>query len=122
MQSSTHLAIENDLRDSIFTYYKNLRRDATFFVRARNDGSEGTYLHFLVDRRHVLRYGFSFDRGMWVGGLQLGIGPGYFAPAYFWSYEDSTRFSMELDSQSVFRNLRLLDEFLRSDTPRHVIT
>lgn len=49
---------------------------------------------------------------MYVGGVQLAIGPHYFSPADFWSYEASQRFTLEASMEGVIKNLRLLDEFL----------
>jgi hypothetical protein len=48
---------------------------------------------------------------MLLGGVELGIGPHYFGPSAFWSYENANRFISEISTQAVFHNLRLLDEF-----------
>lgn len=114
MQLNEFTNIKNDLQKSILTFYKNLGRDAICFRESKNVDWNGAYLHFLVDKRRVIRYGFTNDREVWVGGVEMGIGPEYFSPAFFWSYEDSTRFSRDLDTQSVFHNLSLLDEFWRN--------
>lgn len=121
MQPNDYSEICNDLQGSVLTYYKNLRRDAICFMETKSNNSGGMYLHFLVDKKHVIRYGFSIDRDRCVGGPELGIGPVYFDAAYFWTYEDSRRFVGQLDAQSVFHNLRLMDEFLHRDVPQYVI-
>jgi hypothetical protein len=120
-QATNYLEVRNGLQQSVLSYYRDLHRDTKYFREIRNADWDGAYLHFLLDRQHVIRYGFSLDQGRWVGGLQLGIGPEYFSPAYFWSYEDSERFADGLDAASVFHNLRLLDEFLARDGSRPLI-
>jgi filamentous hemagglutinin len=47
-----------------------------------------------------------------AGNNLVSIGPRYFSPADFWSYEASQRFTLEASTEGVIRNLRLLDEFL----------
>ncbi|WP_426269705.1 hypothetical protein ACN9MB_17465 [Dyella kyungheensis] len=111
MLPNEFLDVKNDLQKSILNFYKNLGRDAVCFRESKNEEWGGEYLHFLIDKTKVIRYGFAHDREMWVGGVQLGIGPEYFSPAYFWSYENSTRFISDIDTQSVFHNLFLMDEF-----------
>jgi hypothetical protein len=60
----------------------------------------------------VIRYGIVRDRGAWLGGVALGIGPHYFGPADFWSYEHAQRFTLEASTEGAIKNLILLDEFL----------
>jgi hypothetical protein len=43
--------------------------------------------------------------------VSLAIGPHYFAPADFWSYENSKRFKIEASTEAIEHNLKLLDEF-----------
>jgi len=59
----------------------------------------------------VIRYSIGVDREVYVGAVELGIGPHYFGPAAFWSYDDMERFSMEATTEAVIHNLKLLDEF-----------
>lgn len=68
----------------------------------------------LVDRRIVIRYSIGpSDRGHgFLGGLSLAIGPYFFHPADFWSYEASERFKMGTEPDDIKFNLKLLDEFL----------
>jgi hypothetical protein len=81
-------------------------------MQSCNEGWGWVYVHYIFDRRHVIRYGIGMDRYIWVGGVELGIGPGYFDAADFWSHENSERFSQIATTENVESNLRLLDEFL----------
>lgn len=111
MQSNDRLEIRNNLQVSVLNYYKQLGRDVKYFLESRDDEWGWTYLHFLVDRVHVIKYGFGVDRGILRGGIAMGIGPHYFGPESFWSYEDSLNFVYTVDTDSIFHNLRLMDEF-----------
>jgi hypothetical protein len=111
------LKIDNDgrnlLDDTIRHYYKiDANREAKNFLHSKDDEWGWFYTHYLLDKKVVIRYGIGEDRGMCVGGIQLAIGPHYFSPADFWSYENSTRFTIEASTEGVLKNLRLLDEFL----------
>ena len=75
-------------------------------------------LHFLLDRKHVIKYGICGNRHSYTGGVGLAIGPHYFAPSDFWSYENSQRFKMAATTDAVEHNLRLLDEFLGYPVPK----
>lgn len=99
---------------TVLRYYKTLGRDANYFIESKDEEWGWTNLHFLVDKRHVIRYGFGIDRDVLRGGIALGIGPHYFGPDSFWSYEDSLKFSYALDDDSIFSNLRLMDDFLEN--------
>jgi hypothetical protein len=114
VQPSDYIKIRNDIQLSILNYYKYMGREAKYFRESENVEWEGWYLHFLVEKKRVIRYGFGFDRGVWVGGIEIGLGPEYLGPAYFWSYEKSTNFVSSVDAESIFHNLRLLDEFWRT--------
>ena len=112
-----HLKIDIDgcnlLDETIRRYYKiNSNREVSNFLHSKDEEWGWLYTHYLVDRKVVMRYGIGEDRGMGVGGLQLAIGPHYFSPADFWSYENSQRFAIEASTEGVEKNLRLLDEFL----------
>lgn len=116
MQPNDYALVRNSVQVAVLDYYENLQREVKYFRESRNDEWGGGYLHFLIEKRNVIRYGFGFDRDVWVGGVEIGIGPEYFGPAYFWSYEKSTSFLSSVDAGSVFHNLSLLDEFWRSNT------
>lgn len=118
MRPNNYLEIRNDLQNTVARYYKMLNREARYFLETENKEWDWTYLHFLVDKRHVIRYGFGVDRDVLLGGVEIGIGPHYFGAAAFWSYENSTRFINSVDTDAVFHNLRLLDEFWK--TTAHV--
>lgn len=111
MQLSNYLEIRNGLQLTVLKYYRARGREARYFLESKDEEWGWVNLHFLIDRRHVVRYGFGIDRDILRGGISLGIGPHYFGPDSFWSYEDSLKFSHTLDDDSVFRNLRLMDEF-----------
>ena len=101
----------NALRNTIFSFYeKNGNRPVSNFLDSEENGF--FYVHFLINRKHVIRYSVGRDRGIFVGGVSLAIGPHYFGPYDFWDYENSERFSMEASTEAVENNLSLLDEFL----------
>jgi hypothetical protein len=108
------MKVRNDLQSSVLEYYKHLNREVRYFLETKNVDWGWTFLHFLVDKRHVIRYGFGVDRNVLVGGVEIGIGPHYFGAAAFWSYENSMRFINSLETDAVFHNLRLLDEFWKA--------
>lgn len=68
---------------------------------------------FLIDRKHVINYSIGpSDRGTgYLGGISLAIGPHFFSPSDFWSYENSQRFKMGTETFDVEQNLKLLDDF-----------
>lgn len=113
MQLSIDIEGKNLLDEVIQHYYKKIgNRTARNFLHAEESAQKWFFTYFLIDRKHVIRYGFGRDRGLLMGGLELAIGPHYFGPAAFWCYENSTRFSIEASTESVIKNLTLLDEFL----------
>ena len=114
MQQNNYLEVRNNLQKSVLDYYKNLGREARYFLETKNSEWGWTFLHFLIDKKHVIRYGFGVDREILVGGVEIGIGPHYFGAAAFWSYENSTRFINSVEADAVFHNLRLLDEFWKN--------
>lgn len=116
MQPNDLLEIRNELQKTVLGFYRGLGRDVRYFLETKNDEWNWTYLHFLIDKSRVIRYGFGIDRDALLGGVEIGIGPHYFGATAFWSYENSTRFIDSLSSDSIIHNLRLLDEFW-SKTP-----
>jgi hypothetical protein len=106
------------LNDTIPSYYKiHGERDARNFLSVE-DKDGAYYTHYLVNREHVFRYSIGNDRGSWLGALELAIGPHYFNPAAFWSYENFRRFSIDATTEAVEINLTLLDEFWGYEWPR----
>lgn len=101
---------QNSLRETVLKHYKKLAIVINLFLLSDQNGWH--YEHFLLDRKHVFRYGIGEDRRMMVGSLELGIGPHYFSAADFWDYPNFKRFSIEASTESVERNLSLFDEFL----------
>lgn len=111
MQLKNDLEGRNALRDQVRLYYQaHGERSAINFLDSQDQGF--FYAHFLVDRKHVIRYGIGEDRRLWIGGVSLAIGPHYFSPADFWDYPNSQRFKIEASSEALIHNLTLLDEFL----------
>ena len=102
----------NRLSRTIESYYEDQERCVSIFSAPLPKGDESLEFCFLVSRKHVVKYIIGLDRGDYLGVLQLGIGPHYFSPTDFWSYENSTRFTIEASTEGVLKNLRLLDEFL----------
>jgi hypothetical protein len=101
------------LRDTILDHFNIEKgRVAVCFLESRNEEWGRHYQHYLIDRIHVFRYSIGEDRGLITGALELAIGPHYFSPEYFWSYENARRFRMEASTEAVQLNLRLLEEFL----------
>lgn len=99
------------LRQTIESYYQKNQSRQVFIFQETTDPEWGwRYLHFLVDRKYVIRYGYGEDRSI-TGGIELAIGPHYFAPAEFWSPKEANRFTLEASTEGVEQNLRLLDEF-----------
>jgi hypothetical protein len=101
-----------NLHLTICDYYKkNGDRHIAFFSnKTPGDGGE-CYIRFLMDRKHVVQCSILTDRGVNLTATLLAIGPHYFGPADFWSYENSRRFKIDASSESVIHNLRLMDEF-----------
>ena len=113
MQLKNDLDSKNLLDETIHDYYRKVGgRFASNFLRSEDSTCVGYATYFLIDRRHVIRYGISQDRGRWLGAVSLAIGPHYFGAADFWSYEASQRFTLEATTEGVIKNLSLLDEFL----------
>ncbi|MDZ4282051.1 MAG: hypothetical protein U1C04_14940 [Hydrogenophaga sp.] len=102
----------NRLRQTILNHYEEQSMHATIFWESEEHGFFN--VHFLIDRKHVARYGMGEDRSTTIGGVQLAIGPHYFSPEDFWSHESAQRFSIEASEDAIKRNLKLLDEFLRA--------
>ncbi|CAE6869313.1 hypothetical protein R69658_08051 [Paraburkholderia aspalathi] len=112
MQLKNDVDGRNTLDDTVLNFYRTKPgRDARVFLHSENVEWGVLYSHFLIDRKHVIRCGIGFDRGIYLYGVELGIGPHYFGPPDFWSYENSERFKMEASTESITHSLRLLDEF-----------
>ncbi|MGD1324829.1 hypothetical protein ACNHE5_07860 [Pandoraea pnomenusa] len=102
-----------DLVDQcVIDYYRSKGRYVKNFLRSRNDEWGTLYSHYLVDRKTVVRVSLGQDRGIFLTGIQIGIGPHYFSPSEFWSFEDADRFRMEASVESVLVNLSALDDFI----------
>lgn len=101
-----------ELNRVISSYYAKQERHMVAFRAGKISSSESLEFCFLIDRKHVIKYVISHDRGCFLGGIFLGVGPEYFGPADFWSYKNSERFTLDTDAHAVVKNLRLLDEFL----------
>lgn len=114
VQLRNDIAGVNLLRGTVLEYYaSDSTRIVEYFLETDDEEWGWHYQHFLVDRRHIFRYGIGQDRGVWLGGLDLAIGPHYFGVAQFWDYANSERFKLDATTEAVKHNLALLDEFLR---------
>jgi len=103
----------NALKDTVVTYFERCGgRVVACFLESKNEEWGWAYQHFILERKHIFRYGLGDDRHLSIGGLELAIGPHYFGPAIFWDYSNAQRFKMEASTDAVEHNLRLLDEFL----------
>ncbi|MDM0106118.1 hypothetical protein QTH97_14330 [Variovorax sp. J22R24] len=113
MQLKNDLQGRQMLDETVLNYYKaHGNRFVKRFLYSEDEEWGWWYSHYLVDRKHVIRYGIGQDRQAWVGGVELGIGAHYFGAAEFWSSEDFWRFGNQATTEEVERNLALLDEFL----------
>ena len=93
-------------------YYEK-RHCSIYECQAFNDGDH-CFVRFLVDRFHVVQYSFRYDRGFLLSGVGLAIGPHFFGPADFWSYDNMRRFALEASTEAIRKNLELLDEYFKS--------
>lgn len=102
------------LYNTISSFYYNIDRQFLIFEHQRqaNEVDSDYYVRFLLDRKHVLEYRITKDRGFLLSVVSLAIGPHYFIPADFWDYENSRRFKLESSTEAVVFNLKLVDEFL----------
>jgi hypothetical protein len=98
------------LRKIISNFYSG-KKQVSFFDYSGVDENGKSETIFLVDRKFVVNYSIGYDRNILVGAINLGIGPKFFTPADFWSYQNFERFRMTVDVESIEINLRLLDEF-----------
>lgn len=115
MQIKNDIEGWNLLQSTINQYFKrDEKRTISYFLETKNEEWGFFYQHFLLDRKHIFRYGIGQDRETWIGGLELAIGPHYFGPADFWSSAASERFQMAASTEAVEHNLRLLNEFLET--------
>lgn len=111
MQLKNDLEGRRLLDDVVQNYYlKTGSRNIKHFLWSEDRGALAS--HFLLERKHVLKLSIGEDHGAYLTSVQLGIGPHYFSPSDFWSYEDSRRFKIEADTFSIEFNLQLMDEFL----------
>ena len=99
------------LNQIITEFYKKQARPVSTFRSSSQHLEDSLELSFLVDQKHVVKYVIGLDRGIFLGSVHLGIGPEYFGPADFWSYENSQRFRLGTEIDDIRHNLGLLDEF-----------
>lgn len=102
-----------NLYDSVNSYYKKTgNRHVSIFSDKPPSGDEPYYVRFLVDRKYVVQYAILRDRGVSLSSLTMAIGPHFFAPADFWSFDNGARFKMDASTDAVAHNLALFDEFI----------
>ncbi len=105
----------NQLSEIIENYYGKKNRTVYIFSAPLPTDIESIEFSFLIDKKHVVKYSISKSDKQWggsIGALTFAIGPHYFGPSQFWSYENAERFRMGTDTFDIEQNLRLLDEFL----------
>lgn len=101
------------LCNEIESYYKKNGDRFVYIFDTKLPGEDADiYVRFLMDKQHVIEYSINEDRRMMLGGALLAIGPQYFSPAFFWSFEDGERFRIDTYPDDIEHNLRLMDEFL----------
>lgn len=103
-----------DLHNIITDYYYKLDRIFLIYehdLLLEND-TNGYYVRWLLDRKHVFEYKVIEDRGMQLSIISKAIGPNFFSTYDFMSYDNAERFSLSVDKISILRNLKLLDEFI----------
>lgn len=114
------MSLKNDqvgrlkMNDVVEAYYSAQKRFVRNFLHSENEEWGSLSSHYLIDRRHVLKLTIGSDRGTILFALELGIGPHYFSPANFWSYEKSKLFRMDFSEEAIIQNLILFDTFLES--------
>ncbi len=104
------------LDEVVVNYYRTRERSCIGFLHSENVEWNELYSHFLIDRKHVIRLSLVKDREIFLTAIELGIGPHYFTPSDFWSYENSQRFRISANDESIVINLKLLDEFFATQT------
>jgi len=102
----------NALKKIVLDFYESREIFVRNFLNSEDKEWGWFDAHFLIDRKFVFKYGIGMDRGTWLGGISLAIGPHYFSPSDFWSYEDSKKFKVEPDKEAIEHNLRMLNKFL----------
>ncbi|TFY98325.1 hypothetical protein [Ramlibacter humi] len=101
---------QNLLRRYVQEYYAVRGRSCFPFAETKNEEWEWYYFHYLIDRRTVMRVFLGTDRGILLLGIELGIGPAYFAPEQFQG--SSAGFTSEPSEAGVVQNLAALDRYL----------
>lgn len=64
-------------------YYSSKKRAVRNFLHSEDQRWGTFYSHYLVDRKYVMRCSIGQDRGIYLIGVQLAIGPHYFPPSEF---------------------------------------
>lgn len=104
------------LFNTIMNFYRtNGNREVLIFESSeiRDNYEIGYFVRFLLEKKYVIEYKISSDRGYLLSILSLAIGPHFFTPGEFWDYKNSQRFMLEASTEAIELNLSLLDEFLR---------
>lgn len=112
MQLKNEISGRNALRKIIQEHYRQQNVEVNIFWESDENGFFN--VHFLIDRKHVARYGIGEHRSTSIGGVQLAIGPHYFSPENFCSHEYYQKFSIDSGEDTIKKNLHLLDLFLNN--------
>lgn len=113
MQLKNEITDFNVLFNTVTRFYHGDDRKILIFDKKfpDDDVDSGYFIRYLLDRKQVVEYRISKDRGFFLSILSVAIGPHYFTPADFWDYQNSQRFKLEASTDAIVHNLRLLDEF-----------
>lgn len=110
MQLKNSIEDREILKDTIYSHFQESGRSTNNFLDSEDE--DFFYAHFLINARHVIRYGLGMDRRIWLGGVDLAIGPHYFSLRALLSAKESERLMIEASTVAIKNNLLLLDEFL----------
>ena len=112
MRLESEIIDAHQLDGAIGKYYREKSRFVEIFdVHLSENDANMFFVKFLLDRKHVIQYIISKDRGVWGASILLAIGPAYFRPAQFWSYDAMKMFSMETTVTALRKNLDAMDVF-----------
>jgi len=114
VHSSLKKVSPDELYNTIVRHYSDQNREYTIFDQNDGEAEGDSYVRFLIDRKHVIEYRITVDRGMDLAIPSVAIGPHYFPPVDYWDYRNSQRFSLSPDIEALKHNLSVLDDFLRT--------
>lgn len=113
MQLKSEMDSFSLLFNSVSKYYEDDEREVLIFEKKfpEEKCDSDYFVRFLVEKKHVVEYRISKDRGLFLSIVSVAIGPHYFVPNEYWDYKNSQRFFLEASTEAITRNLEILDEF-----------